>query len=534
MMRMRRLAAVAAAALALSGLPVGGEVAAHASCARSDTPGGEWPLIGGDLGGSRHQAGEFLIDAPAAATLEPAWTFDANRSSYDPEEGTYASSSEVTGYPVIAGGCVYVGTSTGHRRPGWIFALNADTGEVVWRTKVSHGVYATLAVEGGRVFAFVSRIDAPYVVALDQATGDQLWQTTVDRQVGADAVSSPVAYDGMVWVGVSGTAAEGDEGERLGFQGNYALLDAETGGILAKTWVIPVEQWADGFAGGAVWSTVAIDEDTGYGYVGTGNPFNYDDEHEHTNAVLKIDLDRARPSFGDIVGSYKGDVEQYFPGLVETSEESCEEVEEVNLFAAGFECGNLDLDFGAMPNIFEGPDGRTLVGAGQKSGVYHVFDAETMDVVWTALVGVPSAVGGIVGSTAVDERGIYGPHTLGGYLWSTRRDDGMLRWIAPVGDGVHWGNPVTVANRIVYTVDLKGFLGAYDAGSGAVLLQRPLGLGAGTSPAEPTLSWGGVSVARGTVYASVGVGLSSVGAWPPWPEMPNGFVIAFRPADTGL
>jgi hypothetical protein len=34
-------------------------------------------------------------------------------------------------------------------------------------------------------------------------------------------------------------------------------------------------------------------------------------------------------------------------------------------------------------------------------------------------------------------------------------------------------------------------------------------------------------VARNTVYASVGVGLTSVGE--DMPEMPNGFVIAFRP-----
>ena len=41
-----------------------------------------------------------------------------------------------------------------------------------------------------------------------------------------------------------------------------------------------------------------------------------------------------------------------------------------------------------------------------------------MAPVWKTPVGMPSAVGGIVGSTAVDASGIYGPVTTGGYLWS--------------------------------------------------------------------------------------------------------------------
>ena len=539
----RRLALAVTAALLATGLTPA--AAAPPACAGKSASGGEWTQLSNDLAGTRNQSEEFHLGALQVATLEPAWTFDANRGSV--HEGAFATSSEVTGYPVIADGCVFVGSSTGHQKAGWVFALNADTGEIVWRTRLSHGVYSTLAVEDGRVYAFVSRIGGsfkgetsgpgpwgPYVVALDQRTGDILWQRTVDVQIGSDAVSSPVVWNDMVWVGISGTAAEGDAGERLGFQGSYAILDARTGELLRKTWVIPQEQWTDGYAGAAIWSTIAIDEATGFGYVGTGNPFNYDAEHERTNAVLKVDLRRtladgetANPTFGDIVDSYKGNVEQYSPEVVEDTRDACEESEELAVFVAGLECGNLDLDFGTQPNIFTDGNGRRLVGAGQKSGVYHVIDPVTMEKVWTATVGVPSAVGGIVGTPAIDEWGIHGPHTLGGYLWSIDRDGGLPRWVAPLGDGVHWGNPVTVANGIVYTVDLKGFLSAYDAGTGTPILNRPLALGSDTWT-EPTATWGGVSVARNTVYASVGVGLTSVGA-DPYPSMPNGFVIAFRP-----
>jgi plastocyanin len=179
-------------------------------------------------------------------------------------------------------------------------------------------------------------------------------------------------------------------------------------------------------------------------------------------------------------------------------------------------CGDIDLDFGASPNLFTTGAGRRLVGVGQKSGVYHVFDAVTMKRVWTALVGPPTPVGGIVGSTAIDANGIYGPVTAPGHIWSLDRD-GSYAWLTPTGDAVHWGNPVAVANGIVYTVDLKGFLDAYDARFGEPLLHRPIFLQSGTGT-DLVASWGGVSVARNTVYAAVGIS-----------GLPNGFIVAFRP-----
>lgn len=534
------LAMVAMTAASLTPAP-----AHDVECAPAHS-GGEWRQFGNQLTGDRTQPNEFFLDATRAARLAPAWTFDAN-------EETRTTRNEITGYPVVADGCIYVGSSTGWQKPGWIFAINADTGELVWRARTSHGVYSTLSVANGLVYAFVSKVKlqgdlnegGPYVVALDQFTGREVWRTTVDHQIGSDAVSSPVVFDDMVWVGVSATAAEISEGDRGLFQGNSVLLEAtdldqdgRQGEIIRKTYTIPPALWEEGFAGGAQWGTIAIDPETGYGYEGTGNPFEYDSEHERTNAVLKIDLARARdaegnpvpsraitnPDFAQIVGSYKGEVEEYYPGL--SNAIPCDEIEDVDqLMGFGFECLRLDLDFGAQPNIFKIGD-RRVVGVGQKSGVYHVFDADTMERVWTQVMGVPSPVGGIVGSAAYDGEDLYVPHTLAGYMASIGAEQGGINWVAPTGDGIHWGPPVTIANDIVYTVDLKGFLDAYDGQTGAPLLHRPMFLGADTH-ADPTFSWGGTTIARNTVYATVGVGLTSTEQDDL--AMPNGFVIAFEP-----
>ena len=322
-MRHRRIALLAAAALSLA-LPR--VVGAHEAACEPAGAGGDWPMFGQNIQSDRAQPAERVIDAQAAATLRPVWTFDANR-------WTHTVDNEVTGYPVVVGGCVFVGSSTGNgpdgaHLPGYVFALDAQDGDVVWQTKVKGGVYSTVAVADGVVYAFVSRVGSPYLAALDQRTGAVLWETVVDRQPGADAVASPIVYDGMVWVGVSGTAAEVSEDARAPFQGSGVLVAARElvaprfepvhaaapsgvrtfapGEVIRKAYTIPPDAWGQGFAGGAQWGTISIDAQTGYGYVGTGNPFNFDSEHPRTNAVLKLDLDRSRPTCGQYTGSYKG------------------------------------------------------------------------------------------------------------------------------------------------------------------------------------------------------------------------------------
>src|SRR3954453_21182393 len=98
----------AVAALCIAGL-LG--LAAPASaldvrCAPDTGIGGEWPMQGQNLRSDRSQPAEKVLDAEAAAPLQPSWTFDVNR-------WTHVKDNEVTGYPVVDNGCVYVGSSTG-------------------------------------------------------------------------------------------------------------------------------------------------------------------------------------------------------------------------------------------------------------------------------------------------------------------------------------------------------------------------------------------------------------------------------------
>jgi polyvinyl alcohol dehydrogenase (cytochrome) len=563
---MRNRAVVVAAALAAVALAAPHTARAAApmpGCSTADAPGGDWPSYGHDYSNTRFQGDEKVIATGDAPLLSPVWTFSTVKAGGE---------GDVTGTPIVRDGCAYVATNR-----SWVFALNADTGKLVWKAKLPRGGSANGTVGLGQrrcrkvayrvkvkrtrremrrlkkrrhgrrvsrykwvrkhrwktcgtVFVAASRTRTadncppgekcigPYLVALDQATGAVAWSTPpLDTQPGADVYGSPVIFDRALMLGISGGSAElGDEADRYAFQGSMEFVSVDNGAVLRKTWTIhPPGQPKDDFAGAGIWSTPAIDPQDKVAFVGSANPFKPQAEHKNTDSVLKFDVNRRSPTFGQIIGSYKGLVDEYFPAF---SQMPCYDVpgNPPPYYPQGIgQCGDIDLDFGAAPNLITGPNGRKLVGAGQKSGVYHVFDAKTMQPVATQIVGPPSSVGGIVGSTAYDGQSVYGPVTAPGYVWSINAADAAFRWVGPVADGAHWGPPVAVANGVVYSVDLSGFLDAYDSRTGALIAKRPLTLG-GSGP--QSLSWGGVSVARNTIYASVGIG-----------SLAEGYVVAFKP-----
>jgi polyvinyl alcohol dehydrogenase (cytochrome) len=490
--RRRLVALLAVATLALAAVPT--VAGAAATCAKAKHPGGHWPVQGQDLFNTRNQPSERKIGPAEARSLAPVWELNSN---------SVEAGGSFTSTPVVAGGCVYIGSAS-----GWVLAINADTGELVWKTKLPQAINNSVTVDGNNIFA----ISGLRVASLDRATGKVLWESKfIDNQDGNDTYGSPVVftYKGrkkvparrVVFVGVSGGGAElGDDEARAKFQGNFVLLNGDSGKILKKTWVIPKKAWKDGYAGGGIWATPALDPKTGYAYVGSGNPFQPQVQHTRTDAILKVDMNPARKSFGKIVAHYEGTFEEYFE---EFRDMPCVDIpgNPPPWYPQGAgSCMDQDLDFGASPNLFRSDDGKLLVGEGQKSGEYHVLNTKTMKPEYVSIVGPPTALGGIVGSTAVDDDNAYGPITIGGYLWSIDKPNGGIRWASPVGDVAHWGHAVSVANGVVYTIDLGGLLRAYDAASGAPLLGRPQ---SNAAPVAANLG-GGVSIARNTVYAVSG------------------------------
>lgn len=473
----RRTASLLLALVAALGVARTGS-AAPSGCAAA-AAGGEWRSYSHDLANSRHQPDEHTIDAARAASLKPAWIFNAASVGGGSFDNT----------PAIADGCVYLNGGT------TVYALNADTGALVWRAPVG-STGGSPAVADGKVFA--NTTNPPGTIAIDQETGLVMWEAPWgDRYPGAGADSSPAVFNGMVLATLATGGAELFDPDRNIVRGQYALLDADDGTVLYKGYTIPDEQFMKGYSGGGLWATPAVDVESGYAYEGTGNP--YLKEHPYTNAIIKIDIDPTRETFGKIVGHLHGEVDTYpLPG--DGAKPTCD------LSATVATCEFNDLDFGSSPQLFTDPAGRKLVGDLQKSGVYHAADADTMQEVWKTTVGLPASVAQIfMGSSATssfDGEKLYVAGAYPGQVHALARDTGADVWNQPMADVNHY-QPISTANGLTYTVDGSGILHAFDSDSGVDVLARPLASDLG-APVVNAIGADGVAIARNTVFVPVG------------------------------
>jgi outer membrane protein assembly factor BamB len=464
--------------------------------------GGSWPMYGHDLSGRRTQPAEHSLGPKRVPRLRPKFVFSTYKAG---GEGIFQAT------PIVARGCAYMGTSK-----GWVFSLNADTGKVVWKTRLpvgdpgllGVGVVGSVAVSGGRVFAIISQDGGPYAAALSQRTGRVLWKRALDRQPGAYNDASPVVFRGMVFA-----AFASDESQPTA-RGGFDLLSAKTGRILAKTYVIPTRAYKTGSGGAGLWATAAIDPRTRHAYLGTGNPSTVK-EDPRTDAILKVDVDRRRKTFGRIVDYYRGTSESLNTGA--DQQPVCQQVATgKNFYAIEALCIHTDVDFGASPALWRDRRGRRIVGELQKSGVYHAAFASTMKPAWTATIGAPAVITN--GDTAAVAGGrVFAVGTPPGQLVALDDTSGKRDWLSPTADAVHFQG-VTYAAGVVYTVDSENDFRAFDAKSGKPLLIRPLGKddgfdSGGTSYEGGATSEGGtgpsdtaasVSVARHTVYVATG------------------------------
>ncbi|MFL5886398.1 MAG: PQQ-binding-like beta-propeller repeat protein, partial [Thermoleophilaceae bacterium] len=415
---------------------------------------GTWNQYGRDASNSRN--GAAAGPSPAdVLNLGVVWSY-------------WSHYGDFTGTPAVADGKVFAGSNG-----GWVYALDGTTGKPLWARKIGPPINGSIAVDGGKLFVPVAQVNAPRLVALDENTGNTVWDTTIDTQKDADVYGSPTVWNGAVYMGQSAEYGETSDAN-VNARGSVVSLDERTGKIRWKTFTVP-----PGHDGGAVWTTPAVDSQTGRLFVGTGNAYHAP-AADTTDSVLALD---ARS--GNILGHFQASPNDVWNG---TSNQV-----------------GVDYDFGSSPNLFSGPNGEKLVGIGQKAGDYWAIDRMSLQPVWhtKTMIGTPS-VGGIIGSTATDGKRIYGPDTVGGEAWALDTS-GNLNWVSADGGPLHF-NPTTVANGVVYTTDMTGFLTARDAASGVPLAKIPLG--------APT--WGGVAVAGGSVFAGTGSQGSS------------GYIVAYR------
>ena len=252
-----------------------------------DSSGSSWPLWGGDAANTRFSP-LTQITPRNVSSLGGAWVAHLN--------GEFVQAA-----PVASGGLVFVPTVAQH-----LYALNAKTGQVVWRyqsdvDRRNVGVSPPRGVALGEGLVFLPQGDTR-LVALRQATGEVVWSRKIGDEnppARQSINAAPLYVQGLVISGLAG----GDAGIR----GRVTALDAKTGTEVWRFYTIPGpgefghdtwprtgDAWQRG--GGAVWTTPAADADLGLVYFNTGNAWpdfvgdNRAGDNLFTASVVALDL----------------------------------------------------------------------------------------------------------------------------------------------------------------------------------------------------------------------------------------------------
>ncbi len=197
---------------------------------------------------------------------------------------------------VVINDVMYATTSTD------TLALDPSTCKIKWRTayrpdkRAPFPVNRGVAYYGGRLFRGTGD---GHVIALDAKSGEVLWKNAVGEPDQGEFVSgAPMAWNGLVIVG---TAAS-----EFGVRGRVMAYDAMSGREVWRFYTIPLpgeagsETWKDtvwnnGNGGGGTWSHFALDAASAEVFIPVANPvpdFSPGDRpgaNLYTNSVVVLD-----------------------------------------------------------------------------------------------------------------------------------------------------------------------------------------------------------------------------------------------------
>lgn len=370
-----------------------------------------WSGWGVDLQNSHFQPAKHagLVEADLQ-NLELKWAFG------------FAGSGTIGSQPAVLGGRVFVG-SPEHR----LYALDSATGCAHWRFDTEGGVRGAPVVinhkDGPMVFA-TDR--AGWVFALDANNGSLKWEHRIDEHPATMATASPVHHDGRIYV----TAASFEENSAsvrnypcCTFRGSVTALDATSGKVVWKTYVIPELPKPTGTSlhgaptfgpsGAGIWNPATIDVKRGRLYVTTGDAYSRP-ASTNSDAVVALELDS-----GAIAWSWQATADDAYTN-------ACVDPDTHPEILA--ECGP-DVDFGASAILRSLKDGSDVLLAGQKSGVLHALNPDDGSVRWQKRISPGGILGGIEWGIAADDENVYVPISD---VWEHMADQGAAGGIVAV------------------------------------------------------------------------------------------------------
>jgi alcohol dehydrogenase (cytochrome c) len=408
--------------------------------------------------------------------------------------------------PVVVGGTMYLTTAEG------TYAVDAASCNLRWKhtyeyrprpdfdLKVNRGV----AYDNGRLFR---GSNDGRLYALDARTGKELWNVVAgDVTKGETFPAAPIAWGSLVFIGNAG-------GDNFGVTGRMMAFDADSGGRIwsfdlvpeageaSRTWPPSTEVIPK--AGGATWTSYALDTLAGSVFLATGN-------------AAPDFLDHARP--GTNLHTYSVVELDARLGTLKSSRQLLKR-------------DNHDWDMAAAPSLITTGGGQRLIVQGGKDGYLYAIDRQTGRVRFRTVVTqihnvdapltaegtrfCPGVNGGVEWNgpaysreenaffvNAIDwcttvriapvaelegKKGLpwtgssqlrhpFGiqDSSWGGWLTAVDGESGGIRWQyrspTPLVAGI-----TSTAGGLVFTGDLRGEFLAFDAKTGAVLWRHAVG-----------------------------------------------------------
>jgi polyvinyl alcohol dehydrogenase (cytochrome) len=500
--------------------------------------GGGWPMNGYDMHNTRYASTERWISPATVGNL-------VLQSTTPMGDAVLPTLTVQAGYvyaPDKSGRLSKINVATG--RPAWTVSAATLMGQPTAIIRTSPTLCNGLVIVAGWSIDLTAP-STSYVMALNQQTGRLVWKTLVETDQGARIYQSPIVYQGKVYIGVAGVAAEltsylnGAGQPAPTFRGSVVALDLQNGSVLWKTYVVP-----KGYSGGGVWAdTLSLDESSGMLYASIGNNFS----------IPPIAMACIR-EMGTDAGNLCQSADNHIDGVMALDSRTGaimwhKQIIPTDSYGCGVNCAVAgpapDYDFPTGAQLFTVPINGTMVkavGAGHKNGAYMALDRATGDILWAKKFGPASSLGGVERGCATDGASVYCPQmnfpnasvtlldgtvTTGGYWSALRASDGALLWQTANPTGYKALSALTLANGVVFgcSLDPTGVCYAMNARTGAIIWQYVTGGSNG----------GGVSVFNGHVY--IGVGYDALHGFIPLGNDLGKKVLSFtlpnQPADPG-
>jgi polyvinyl alcohol dehydrogenase (cytochrome) len=384
--------------------------------------------------------------------------------------------------PVVVGGRVYVGDAEGDlfaldAQTGCIhWTIEVEAGI---RSAVTIG---KSGARDTRLAAYFGDQSAN-VYAVDAESGKLLWKVKVDAYSRAAITGALQFYEQRLYVPVS-SREESQVGDPeypcCAFHGSVVALDAATGKQIWKTYTIaeepkPTQKNSAGTqivgpSGAAVWNAPALDVKRNRLYVGTGN--NYSPPATSlSDSIVAMDMKTGKIKW--VRQETENDVWNASCRRPDREPAVCPDADAP------------DFDFGSSPVLAELPGGRQVLVAGNKSGMIWALDPDRQGkLVWEQQVGKGSSGGGVLWGIAVDKERVYVPNGFfepknpdsSGGMAAIGLNDGHAIWSAanPPCEGRQACKPshpaaVTAISGVVFSGTMDGRLRAYGAQDGKVL-----------------------------------------------------------------